>query len=637
MFRAPLPIFVTVFVLCWLMPASAPAETQAPSIDQLLQDMEQINRPKSGAPACSQSSPGSVGAAPGDSGIDCVKEVDQFCDLLYDPKNPLGYGNANLGTPENPIRIRYGKDANDNTYAFLEHSKAKIQAIDRFPPDFAGHLKKNHYQKALDQLLKTRWPTNQKDRIRMREITDRASEIYNDAWEDALAERKEKLHPGYLKMRPLPPEWEVEFERLETQMSLEIHRAIWKEHPGWKTAQVEFEKVKKAFLSELSESTDIPADLKPKWIERIKTVEIKAPGSEEYLLGGSCNSTENNGMYNAAYHVFYLCGGKITTDVFTRTIAHELSHSIGESRSRQLALTQEGIGKDFLSLTKALCEKQPLGCSSLWIRIREDLTGTGAKKTLLKPLESYESEAQTLRECLQYDPPHPDLKSDEVEKYIKKTANDNARISVARNANRGLFLRSTKPDIPTKDGTVKNLGYLNPCGGDPFIPQNNHLDAALRTFYSAEYQCRTETDPAEKMEAAIQVARNAQIAILEKMIPMGGRFSNDPDMISEGLSEDSEERFADWMGARVHARVLRSEPRNRRLDLLKANLATFCDEPSLAKSHPAEADQQKTHDPEPHSLNGPRRREILTRPLREAVGCKTDDLGMDDLGKECGF
>ena len=633
MLRAPLPTFVTVFVLCWLMPTSALAEPQAPSIDQIIKEMEQINRPKSGAPACSQNPPGSVGAAPGDSGIDCVKEVDQFCDELYDPKNPLGYGNADLGTKENPIRIRYGKDANDNTYASLEYSKAKLQAIDRFPPDFARHLKKNHYQKALDQLLKTRLPTNQKDRIRMRKISDRASEIYNYAWQDTVAERKEKLHPGYLKMRPLPPEWEVEFERLETQMDLEINRAIWKEHPGFKTAQAEFEKVKKAFLSELSESTDIPADLKPKWIERIKTVELKAPGSEEYLLNGACTSgTENNGIYDAAYHVFFLCGGKITTDLFTRTIAHELSHSIGEPRSRQLALTQEGIGKDFLSLKKALCEKQPLGCSPLWTRIQEDLTGTGAKKTLLKPLESYESEAQTLRECLQYDPPHTDLKSDKVEEYIKDRASYHARKSVTRNANGGFFLRSTKPEIPTKDGRVKNLGYLNPCGGYPFVPENHYLDAALRTFYSAEYQCRTETDPAEKMEAAIKVARNAQIAILEKMIPMGGRFSNDPDMISEGLSEDSEERFADWMGARVHARVLRSEPRNRRLDLLKANLAAFCDEPSLAKIYPAEADQQKTHDPEPHSLNGPRRREILTRPLREAVGCK-----MDDLGKECGF
>jgi hypothetical protein len=40
------------------------------------------------------------GAPAKEGGIDCLKEINSFCDLLYDPGNPLGYGNADLGSKQ---------------------------------------------------------------------------------------------------------------------------------------------------------------------------------------------------------------------------------------------------------------------------------------------------------------------------------------------------------------------------------------------------------------------------------------------------------------------------------------------------------------------------------------------------------
>jgi hypothetical protein len=562
-----------------------------------------------------------------------LKEINSFCDRLYDPGNPLGYGNADLGSKQDPIKIRFGKDQNDFFYSVLEFSKAKLAALDRLPAEFRHFLSKNGYQRAAIKYLSTPKPKNPKENQRVRELGEKAISAWNLAWDAALDQKKEKLHPGFLKKKPVPSEWWMDFKLLEEKMTRETYRAIWGEHPRFKKALLEFERVKKAYLEEIAESTDIPTELKSKWIESIKSVEIKVPGTEDYMFDGDCKKFERNSFYKARHHVIVLCGGDLTTDEFTTTIAHELSHSIGEFRNVVLTLNKGEISKEFLGLTKDMCEKQPLGCSPVWTRIKEDLIGKNAKRSLLQPLDSYQSEAKNLKKCLQYTPRDPDPSE------LKKLASENARYRtnsiIGSLAGKSSFLMAIKPEVPAPESNVfvRNLSYLSPCEGYPFVPENNYLENAIRTFYIAEFQCRSESTDLEKMAEAIKVAKEVQKVILEARIPMGGAFSNDPALLNRGLSEDSEERFADWMGARVHARILRSEPKERRLDLLKASMAFLCEQPKgLERLFPEEANLQKKLDPEPHSLKSLRSKEVLTRPIREAVGCK-----MDDLEKECGF
>jgi len=573
------------------------------------------------------------GAPDKKEGIDCLKEINSFCDRLYDPGNPLGYGNADLGSKQDPIKIRFGKDQNDFFYSVLGFSKAKLAALDRLPAEFRHFLRKNGYQRAAIKYLNTPKPKSPEENQRVRDLYDKAVSAWNLAWDAALDQKKEKLHPGFLNKKPVPSEWGMDFKLLEEKMTHETYRAIWGEHPRFKKALMEFERVKKAYLEEIAESADIPAELKAKWTGRIQTVELKVPGTQDFLMDGECKSVERNSSYYGRHNAIVLCGGDLTTDEFTSTIAHELSHSIGEQRNVFLADTRSGISKEFLSLVKNMCEKQPSGCSPAWTRIKEDLIGKNAKRSLLQPLESYQSEAGNLRKCLQYTPRDPDPSE------LKKLASENARYRtnsiIGSLAGKSSFLLAIKPEVPAPESNVfvKNLSYLSPCEGYPFVPENNYLENAVRTFYIAEFQCRSESTDLEKMAEAIKVAKEVQRVILEAMIPMGGAFSNDPALLNHGLSEDSEERFADWMGARVYARILRSEPEERRLDLLKASMAFLCEQPNgLAKIFPEEANLQKKLDPEPHSLKGLRRKEVLTRPIREAVGCK-----MDDLEKECGF
>jgi len=573
------------------------------------------------------------GAPPKESGIDCLKEINSFCDRLYDPGNPLGYGNADLGSKQDPIKIRFGKNQNDFFYSVLEFSKAKLAALDRLPAEFRDFLRKYGYEKATIRYLSTPKPKNPKESKKFRELDEMAVSAWNLAWDAALDQKKEKLHPGFLRKKPVPSEWEMDFKLLEEEMTRETYRAIWGEHPRFKKALLEFERVKKAYLEEIAESTDIPTELKSKWIESIKTVEIKVPGTEDYMFYGDCKKFERNSFYKARHHVIVLCGGDLTTDEFTSTIAHELSHSIGELRNFVFTQLKGDISKEFLSLTKDMCGKQPLGCSPTWIRIKEDLIGKKGKKSLIKPLQSYQSEAKNLKKCLQYTPRDPDPGD------LKKLAYENSRYrtnsAIGSLAGKNSFLLAIKPEIPAPESNVfiKNLSYLSPCEGYPFVPENNSLDNATRTFYIAEFQCRSESTDREKMEGAIKIAKEVQSVILEAIIPMGGPFSSDSYLINQGVSEDGDERFADWMGARVYARILRSEPKERRLDLLKASMAFLCEQPNgLAKRFPEEAEIQKRLDPEPHSLKSLRRKEVLTRPIREVVGCK-----MDDLEKECGF
>lgn len=127
------------------------------------------------------------------------------------------------------------------------------------------------------------------------------------------------------------------------------------------------------------------------------------------------------------------------------------------------------------------------------------------------------------------------------------------------------------------------------------------------------------------MRKAIDSSRQLQQQIEEKTFAFGGPFSKRKEMISAGLAEDSEERFADSMGYNVFARILKKTSSiEQRRNLYYAASAKFCLEPSLKENFPEKAQIEKEYSLEPHSMGKKRRTEILIAPIRAALGCTKD-------------
>ncbi len=564
--------------------------------------------------------------------VDCEAKIEQFCKELYDPHNPKGSGNLDLKIGVETMPMRLGIDSNDNSFTSLALSQARIKNSADFPPHFKKYLDQYGYFKKHKAMLDTGIGSTLEEKRKLRELASESSKAWNDAFSDAVDDELNAKHPNFQAVKPMPPRWQVEQAEIVEKLEMGIAKATWEHTSAWEKVQSQFKEVQKAYLTELEQSTDIPKELKKVWADRINTIQLKIPGTESYMLDDSdCSSTELNATYFPAHHTFTVCAGTFNSSDFLLVMAHELAHSIGESRDLYLAETSSPIAREFHSLARSLCEHQPAGCSSTWTQIKKDLSGP---KALLKPLTEYTSQSSKLRACLQYHSPNRNDKKQAS--VVVQAAAGYAHNHRSDLASRGFFLNSVKTtSINEKGKEVENLGYLNPCSGKAFKSEQHHFANALPTFYLAEYQCLSSLPPEQRMAESIKTAEAMQKAINEKLIPMGGPFSSNPIMIQNDFSSDSEERFADWVGSRVMARMVTArnlDPKSR-VNLMAANISLFCDPPSNEVRYASEAQIQKEFDDEPHSLNGTRRMELLTPAIRTALGCKLPIKP----GKECKF
>ncbi len=549
----------------------------------------------------------------------CSEKADRFCQMLYDPKNPLGPGNLDLDSGDRKLKIRLGTNEGGIHHRFLAFQEAKLNAISsqEFPRDFADHLEKHGYVKKFRRYLGKGRPESAGERLRDTRMGDELSTIYNGGFEYIVGTRMEKRHPGYSKKKHLPASWVLERQRLEEELQIQIFRATWGNHPKWKRIEQDFSLVQKTFIETIRGMKEISEETRKKWIQSIETVKLKAAGTEDYLLGSTCPSTDDNAFYLPGRHVFTICAGKMTSNSYLRTMAHELAHAIGEARNTQLVRQDSQLGRKYLTLVKKLCEKQPAGCVDEWKEIRDNVSG---EKTFLKPFREYRVETGVLRGCLLNN--GVSLDREKLLRTSEELAATRANTMIANLANQGRFLAAVKPTRLNRiDEEEPSATFLSPCEGYPFVAENNTLDSAAYSFFIAEYQCSSETDPSKKMRLAIDKSREIQQEILESTIPMQGIHSSDSGLVVRGLAEDTEERFADMISSKVMARILRAEPEESRTSLFHHNLSTFCDPPGNDERYPDEAMVQKMYDPEPHSLNPARRRELLTREICEILGC----------------
>ena len=567
--------------------------------------------------------------APNDGPVDCLDLYENFCKKLYAPGNE---GNLTLKAGNQEWDLGFGKTKNELDKTFLAEANGKILARDSLPPDFKSLLEKQNYFNKLQKFLKSKASSVES----IDEQTDdgllsgQLSSIWNGSIAAVAKARTDQIHPGYHNATYVPPLWDHDATKITNGLKAEIHADIWKDNPKWKEVQKDFDLVKAEYLKMLEENPKLTPDVKKDWMARISTISLSLPGADPKNQGDeadSCASTEENAFYSTETHSLTVCAGLFNSMDPIFVMSHEISHSLDPGSTALLQELNSDLGKGLKLVEKQLCASTSPACPSSWTALKAQL------QTDLANYPKPEVQNESFLSC---------LKSQDASDPINlQTLKDSAKSKTIQlfsdNADAHFFLDYAIPDLTLNDGkSYPNPEYLKPyCEYQDWrlSPTSN---VSLGAIFSAEYACEDpQKTGADRLSAAMATAKIYYQQISEKAIPLGGKFSTNSEMVNAGFAENVQERFADSMGLRVTSRILKNEKdlsTEQKRDKFLAAGANFCDPPSDETKYPAEANVEKGYSNEPHSLNGARRRELLIRPIREAIDCKLDD---GSLTRDC--
>jgi hypothetical protein len=573
--------------------------------------------------------PNSTKGCSTDSQVDCLDLYENFCKKLYAPGNE---GNISLRAGDKQWDIQLGKTKTGLDNSFVALAKAKIFARESLPADFRKYLEKEGYFQKLQKYLngKAKSEESLEEQNEDALLASALSSIWNNSITAAARERTDKIHPGYHSLTYIPPTWDKDATKISDELTAEIHGDIWKNNPKWKEIENSFALVKAEYLKMLRENTKLTPEVKKDWIARISTVALSLPGADPKDQGDdadACATTENNAFYSPSTHSLTVCAGDFNSMDQLLTMGHEISHSLDPGTTALLQQLGSDLGKGLQAVQKQLCDSTSPACPSAWTALKSQFNTDLANFPL--PIVQNEAFLSCLKSQEASDPINPET--------IKDSAKSDATEKFSDNADSHFFLDLSIPELTLNDGrSYPNPGYLKPyCD-----VQDRHFrltaSSDLGTIFAAEYACGDSQKPqADRLSAAMASAKDYYQQITEKAIPLGGKFSTNEEMVNAGFAENVKERFADSMGLRVSARIIKSQKypsiEQKRDEFLSA-AADMCDPPSDETKYPAEATVEKAYSTEPHSLNSARRHEYLIQPIREAIDCKLDD---ESLTRDC--
>jgi hypothetical protein len=227
------------------------------------------------------------------------------------------------------------------------------------------------------------------------------------------------------------------------------------------------------------------------------------------------------------------------------------------------------------------------------------------------------------------------LKGDPPAATLDYIAREWVQSELEAQARRDRFIRLTKETEILRNGSVHpSAAYLDPCGifyvYDGLDPYSSEF--TLNVFFVNEYRCQLESSadrctkaPEVCLEAAIEGAQGLEYQLRRKGLSIQTRYSSVRELQRQGYAEDIEEDLSDHLGQLAYAKYLeKNESQAERRSRFLATVASLCDEPSLAKLYPAEAQIQKKYYIDSHSEGLDRRRKLLIDPVRKALGCEKD-------------
>jgi hypothetical protein len=558
----------------------------------------------------------------GEPGVGCAHTVEHFCDDLFSKKHK---GNVDLKVGDRTIPVRMGDTPNGFDNSFFAFEQAKLGSRHRLPADVAAHLEHDHYFDRLDGYLKIRSmrALSRLQKLGVERTQSELSTIWNQAIEAAALERVEKQHPGFGSRETEPAAWTQDYNDIKDQLGRDVYTAIWKESPAWKKVEHDFQEVREEYLRALREMPGLSDDIRREWIERMSTVRLVIPGADpDGNLEADCPTTAWNAFYRSDNHTVTVCAGAFNSGEFQAVLAHELSHSLGLGRSKFVFWMDSRLGKQMDALRDEVCKNAPLDhCPAGWPALKHDFPD------LLQDFDSFHATLPEFLACLQYH----HITRQPATQELHQMADGIARQMAGDASDNHKFLKLVERETPLRNGSDEpNIGYLEPCDKRTPIKPEYDPQNSLLLLFTMEYLCDPQGTNSERLTRAANSAQALQTQIEEKVMTMGGPYSDEPTMAQYGYAESAEERWADNLGFHVFARLLEKDPSVlHRRQIFDANIAGFCDPRSMLQAHPNAAQAEKEFSLEAHSLAKQRRQETLIQPIREALACQKDFQGKD--------
>ncbi len=549
----------------------------------------------------------------------CLTMMNHYCNSLYQPGHD---GNLMLSTKTGvPIFIRQGKTQNDLKQVYYELAQSKIKNQKSLPSDFASILRAhNYFQKTEDFIhQKPREFMNLIDRMESMEQLSELDHLWKMAIEEALLMRTAHQFPSYPQITDdlTPPEM-THYQSQERRILLsEVARAIWRNNPNWNRVNSTFEELRAVYL-EVLKQLPITVSLRNDWSQRLRTMKLVPPGSMPELTDQDCASTTVNAYYYSHYNVLTVCAGDFNSEDSLQTLGHEMSHALDIDRSLFQYFKSSEISEELQGFEKNWCSKDPgpISCGD-WESFKSKLGKRAAD------LAQFAPDVPKFNRCLKRSPTRV-LDAANVQRFASTASQ--ARIRDL--ADEEAFLRITRPKLPLSNGkNVHNPAYLNPCSYLKSDWSHESLDGELSvlTVFLNEYQCNADKDPLQKLRTSINNTQAIFGVIDNAMIASEGEFSSRRELVDEGYSSSPVERFADVMGSYVVAEYMKNFQSlwDRRATFL-ASSSWQCSAPSLSQNFPAESLVLRQYVQDSHTDGEDRKKEILSSPIREVLGCKQD-------------
>ena len=554
-----------------------------------------------------------------DRPLQCKAMLDSYCNILFSPQ-ALGNLRVQRGTASaSPIMVLQGETTNDIPQTLYHYSIAKIRHQDQLPSDFQRVLKKQNYFEKLARTLE-RLPRTQmtlSERLQSEQERAELNTIWASALDEIVMVRMDRKFPGFHSVpdRLVPLEISLERRRIYRDLVSSISKSLWHADENWTRVEFSFDKMKIAYVKMISK-LEVDDAIKTAWTKRITDVKLVLPGSMPAISDEECSSTKINAYYYKYLNVLTVCAGDFNSEDIMQTIAHEMGHSLDVDRSSYLFEVKSDFGVRLANLREKVCEPKSFTCDD-WYAYKSQF---GAS---LNSLNGFKPDLPEFQRCLKRRETSKVLTADDIKRFANSMTAD--RLSDLSSSDR--FLRITKGQIPMINGkNQKNPAYLNPCSYYLWSHGEEPVDDDLTTlmYFTAEYRCSDHVG-AERFKSAIEVAKGMTEEVLEKTVQVDGEFSSNARIDSEGFASPPYERFADVVGSYAMAEMLKELPTNfERQNKLLASSSWQCEEPSLSTHFPEESAIQSEYEFDSHTDGAQRKKELLSAPIREAVGCKKD-------------
>lgn len=545
----------------------------------------------------------------------CKFLVDTYCNYLHAPESE---GNLTVKGAKNPIEILQGQTENGFSQAFYRYSEAKMRNRYQLPLDFRRVLERYNYFGKLKSFV-SRQPRSDMS-LQARLVSENADYELGFIWTAALNEtlilRMSQKYPGFhsIPEKFVPIELQLESRRARRNLVSEISLAIWKNDPNWNKVVDGFERLRENFLRVIPR-LDISEDIQKDWMNRINEVQLVLPGSLPAIADDECSTTRSNAYYYTYLNLITVCAGDFNSEDVLLTLAHEMAHALGIDRTRHLFEIQSDFGKSLSQLRSLVCEPKKFTCES-WTKYKQEFDGS------LSSLDGYEPELPEFQRCLKQRPTTRILTVQDISRFAQSIVSD--RIADLASSNK--FVRITKETMPMAGKSQKNPNYLDPCSYYLWSHGEEPIDDELTTllYFTAEYRC-SQGKESNRIKEAIETSKVMTTKLVEKTIEIEGEFSSKKSLGRDGYASPPMERFADVVGSYALSELLNEIPEKwDRQNVFLASSSWQCTPPSLASNFPEETSVENEYVLSTHTQGDDRRKELLSEPLRKAIGCEKD-------------